>query len=145
MRFLKATCLIVLTGVLAIIGLFVFKLSSPPPPASYTSNMWSIVQDQLPRKDLVVFEEQVVESIREHWRATPPLWRIPFGDWPGEAIVRIAANARHRQEGIRTMAEEPIIEFFDQYVLKSSPHLDASLPRRVVWERDESLAEHSNR
>jgi hypothetical protein len=50
--------------------------------------------------------------------------------------ARISANALHRQEGIRTMAEEPIIEFFDQYVLKSSPRIDASLPRRVVWERD---------
>ena len=217
MRFLKATFLITQTGVLSIVGLFVYKQSSPPPPASYTSNMWSIVQDQLPRKDLVVFEERAVESIREHWRATPPLWRIPLGDWPGEAVVRIeapatilwsvpldtdwsyavegselvirppelellsididsagvqcvyektaarwdeyeiehkirsnmrariSANARHRREDIRAMAEEPIIEFFDQYVLKNSPRIDASLPRRVTWERQSALAEHSSR
>ena len=57
---------------------------------------------------------------------------------------RISSNARHRQEEIRRLAEEPIIEFFDQYVLEKSPHLDASLPRRVVWSRNDSLAENSD-
>lgn len=208
MKLLKATFLIVLTGVLAIMGLWVSKISSPPPPTSFTTNIWSIVQDQVPRKDLVVMEERVVETIREQWRATPPLWRIPFGDWPGEAIVRIeapatilwsvpldsdwsyaiegselvirppdlqllsidvdsagvqcvyektaarwdeheieakiranmrsriSANALHRQDSIRLLAEDSIIEFFDQYVLRKTPDLDPTLPRRVVWDRD---------
>jgi hypothetical protein len=93
MKFLKATFLVVLIGVLALIGVFVAKTNSPKPPASYTTNLWSIVHDQIPRKDLVVVEETVVETVREHWRATPPIWRIPLGDWPGEAVVRIDAPA----------------------------------------------------
>ena len=93
MKFLKATFLIVLIGVLAITGVFVTRIASPKPQASYTTNLWSIVHDQIPRKDLVVLEETVVETVREHWRATPPIWRIPLGDWPGEAIVRMDAPA----------------------------------------------------
>lgn len=93
MKFLKATFLIALIGVLAIAGVFLAKLTSPQPNASYTTNLWSIVHEQIPRKDLVVLEETVVETVREHWRATPPIWRIPLGDWPGEAIVRMDAPA----------------------------------------------------
>ena len=93
MKFLKATFLVVLIGILSIAGVFLAKLATPKPPASYTTNLWSIVHDQIPRKDLVVLEETVVETVREHWRATPPIWRIPFGDWPGEAIVRMDAPA----------------------------------------------------
>ena len=49
---------------------------------------------------------------------------------------RISANALHRQEEIRALAEESIIDFFDQYVLEATPDLDPSLSRRVVWERE---------
>lgn len=213
MKFLKAAFLITLTGVLAIAGIMVARFASPPAPASYTTNLWSIVQDQIPRKDLVVLEETVVETIREHWRASPPLWRIPLGDWPGEAIIRIDApatilwsvpldadwkyavegselvirppalellaididssgiqsvyektaarwneheierkirtsmrshianNAENRRSQIYGKADESILAFFDEYILRHAPDIDPALPRRIVWTTpDKSLA-----
>lgn len=95
MKFLKATFLLALTGFFVVLGIIAARFAFPTRPgASYTSNMWSLVQDQVPRKELVVLEEQVVETHREHWKTSPPWWKVPFGDWPGDAAVRIDAPAR---------------------------------------------------
>lgn len=53
-----------------------------------------MLEKRFPRMDLVVVEDHINGEISETWKAEPPWWKIPFGDWPGEATRRIIAPAR---------------------------------------------------
>lgn len=59
-----------------------------------TTNVWTLVEGRYPSNKLIVSEEKINEEFKEHWKNEPPWWQVPFGNWPGEAIVRLKVPAR---------------------------------------------------
>ena len=59
-----------------------------------TTNVWTLVEGKYPSNKFIVCEENINEEFKEHWKNEPPWWQVPFGNWPGEAIVRLKVPAR---------------------------------------------------